>query len=255
MHRSCQTLIPCLASSIELHLRLPALLTQIISPPALGTVCSAQTHFKEAALQQECFKKYNISICYSNSLCCGSLLMDYLPFFAPVRYKKILKQQALGAGRQCLTGPVPLLFCTSVLLQGGRCRQGSSFSLKAVKPSLISAWRTNSTCLWLKAQAEEGTGCWALGAELPQHWGHPQHPSAPHKPQQPLPCCQLSPIWKQIMGWERGKQAESCRTALAGEAKSSSTTGTESSDSRAQVLCREMCHGQRGQSKLWVRAP
>lgn len=75
---------------------LPALLTQIISPPVLGTVCSAQTHFKEAALQQECFKKYNISICYSNSLCCGTLLMDYLPFFAPIRCKKNIKSACPG---------------------------------------------------------------------------------------------------------------------------------------------------------------
>lgn len=82
---------------------LPALLTQIISPPVLGTVCSSQTHFKEAALQQECFKKYNISICYSNSICCGSLLTDYLPFFAPIRCKKYSISKPSGLAGNALT--------------------------------------------------------------------------------------------------------------------------------------------------------
>lgn len=147
----------CRGSAASGTCELPALLTQIISPPVLGTVCSIQTHFKAAALQQECFKKYNISICYSNSICCGSLLMDYVPFFAPIRCKNHSISQVLRAGRQC---PNPaaeqfLFSCRSapytlVLLQRGRCRQGSSFFLKAVKsPSFtnfIFTLRANSTC-------------------------------------------------------------------------------------------------------------
>lgn len=92
----------CQGSAASGTCELPALLTQIISPPVLGTVCSAQTHFKEAALQQECFKKYNISICYSNSICCGSLLTAYLPFFAPIRCKNHLIRKSSGLADDAL---------------------------------------------------------------------------------------------------------------------------------------------------------
>lgn len=83
--------------------KLPDLLTQIISLPVLGTVCSVQTHFKEATLQQECLKNIIfpsvIPIVYvvglSSWIICLSLLL--------VDVKSYSVSSPLRAGSNALT--------------------------------------------------------------------------------------------------------------------------------------------------------